>query len=480
MGKKVFSEPLGLQKAKLLRRLSFATVLFFAGAIFTHSAEQTKTGAENSQPRSLSIDGYFDPAKKFISATVRMRFAGTSSQRCLWLPEELDLSSVRCGTAPVLDFKRDSDLLIVEGPGQNELELSYSGRLVCNQNSIAASGGRDIPQTRDPLNDCYFISYGKDFLPHPLADFTPMDFNISVPSGWNCLGSGILRSVHPDPAGKTYIFDNAGSKGMAFIFGNFCQIGSVAALIPIRLHGWPDFQYKNFYAESELVRILSFYSRQFGDLDLPELNVLFRSGRYFSGSSYNGLMVLNVDESWARLSLKERKKTQGELPMSLIDARIDLLAHEMAHQWWGGLVSWKTPADNWITEGLATYSTLLFLREWQGEKTCKKILKKLRRQVKRYAKMGVPADGANLKLKNRDLMVYQALVYAKPALMLLALADTIGEAELGRRLRTFLKNSRGSCVDTAEFLAMLSNGDKNLQGKLEQWICSQGLPAGLV
>jgi hypothetical protein len=479
MGRKNFTGPRRQQKAKPFCRRFFIGALFFVGAVFNLSAEPVKPGVADSQPRSLSIDGFFDPARNFMSATVRLRFAGTSSERCLWLPEQLDLSSVRSGTAPVLDFKRDSDLLIVAGPGQNELELSYSGRLVCNPNPVDASGGRDMVQTGNPLNDCYFISYSKDFLPHPLPDFTPMDFNISVPGEWNCLGSGILRSVRPDPVGKTYIFNDAGSKGMAFVFGNFLQIGSVDALIPIRLHGWPGFQYKNYFAEGELARVLAFYSREFGDLDLPELNVLFRSGRYFSGSSYNGLMVLNVDESWARLSLKERKKTQGELPMSLVDARIDLLAHEMAHQWWGGLVSWKTPADNWITEGLATYSTLLFLREWQGEKTCKKILKKLRQQVKLFAKMGVPADGANLKLKNRNLMVYQALIYAKPALMLLALADKIGAAELGQRLRTFLKDCRGSSVDTTGFLEMLSNGDKGLHERLQQWICSPGLPDGL-
>lgn len=479
MGEKVISGPRRQPKTKPFRSLFFTSALFLVGAVFIRSAEPAKASAANSQPRSLSIDGFFDPARNFMSATVRLRFAGTSGERCLWLPEQLDLSSVRSGSAPVLDFKRDSDLLIVAGPGQNELELSYSGRLVCNPNPVESSGARDMTQTGNPLNDCYFISYSKDFLPHPLADFTPMDFNISVPGEWNCLGSGVLRSVRPDPVGKTYIFDDAGSKGMAFVFGNFRQIGSVDASIPIRLHGWSDFQYKNYFAEGELARVLAFYSREFGDLDLPELNVLFRSGRYFSGSSYNGLMVLNVDESWARLSLKERRKTQGELPMSLVDARIDLLAHEMAHQWWGGLVSWKTPADNWITEGLATYATLLFLREWQGEKTCKKVLKKLRQQVKLYAKMGVPADGANLKLKNRSLMVYQALIYAKPALMLMALADRIGAAELGRRLRTFLKDFRGSSVDTDEFLAMLSGENVELHTKLNRWIYSRELPDGL-
>jgi hypothetical protein len=98
--------------------------------------------------------------------------------------------------------------------------------------------------------------------------------------------------------------------------------------------------------------------------------------------------------------------------------------------------------------------------------------------VKKYAKLGVPADGFKLKLLNRDLKIYQALVYVKPALMLAAMADTIGEGELCRRLRGILKERRCRNLDTAEFLDVLSGGDENLHARLKEWICSRGLPDG--
>ena len=148
--------------------------------------------------------------------------------------------------------------------------------------------------------------------------------------------------------------------------------------------------------------------------------------------------------------------------LALDNAWNDLMAHELAHQWWGGLVSWETVSDNWITEGLATYSSLLFLKECRGEKAFARVLRRFRNDVKRYAGLGVPADGSKLKLLHRDIRIYQALVYAKPALMLAALADTIGEAELCGRLRGFLAERRGRNVGTAEFLARLSAGDERL------------------
>ena len=39
----------------------------------------------------------------------------------------------------------------------------------------------------------------------------------------------------------------------------------------------------------------------------------------------------------------------------------DVLIHELAHQWWGGVISWETYRDEWITEGGAQFSALLYL-----------------------------------------------------------------------------------------------------------------------
>ncbi|MCC6369854.1 MAG: T9SS type A sorting domain-containing protein [Bacteroidia bacterium] len=42
----------------------------------------------------------------------------------------------------------------------------------------------------------------------------------------------------------------------------------------------------------------------------------------------------------------------------------DLMAHELSHHWWGDLITCETQEDMWINEGMATFSSYLFL-EWQ-------------------------------------------------------------------------------------------------------------------
>jgi aminopeptidase N len=186
--------------------------------------------------------------------------------------------------------------------------------------------------------------------------------------------------------------------------------------------------------------------------------------------------VLNVDADRPLRPARVRPDAQGEWPLALSEPGSDLLTHELAHQWWGGLVSWRDPSDNWITEGLATYCSLTYLRQSRGDRVYQGALKRFRRWVKRFAAAGAACDGGKLKLPGRDVRAYQALVYAKPALMLAELAAAVGEGELDRRLRAILESRRGSNLDSREFLEMLSAGDGRQLARLNEWIFAKGLP----
>jgi hypothetical protein len=452
--------------------------LFLAGTFcLLGAAAETALGGDG-RLRSVSIDGYFDPARNFLAATARLRFDGPAGDRSFWLAKELQLHSVRGGTVPAQESSRESGSFLVQCPAENELELNYSGRLAAAVDPFAGTAGSRELGRPAVSDDIRFLSYVTDYYPHPQLDFTPMAMTIRIPSGWNCLGSGVLRSVRPEPAANAYSFENPEAKGLSLVCGRFRQLDLLPGAVPIRLHGWPEFNYRNFFPPASMPRLLSFYSERFGPLPAQELNILFRRGKNLGGISYSGLIVLNIDESWALLTPRQRRNLQARSLLAMDNALSDLLAHELAHQWWGGIVSWQTSADNWLTEGLATYSSLIYLRERKGEKEFRAVLQRFRRSVKRYAGKGVPADGAKLKLLNPDIKVYQALVYVKPALMLAELADTIGEAELCLRLRGILKTQRCRNLGTEQFLGLLSGGDPAVRARLNEWICSRGLPKG--
>ena len=465
------------KSARSLCRVALLIYLIAMAGNLNGSVVAAETGlSANGRLQSMRVDGYFDPGRNFLDATAWLRFVGPAGDKQLWLANELLLRSVRGGSVTVNPFASETGLFVVQCPPENELELSYSGQLAVK------------PDPFDPLpkkgkgaksDDCRFLSYITDYYPHPQLDFTSLEMNMRIPSGWNCLGSGTLRSVHSETDGNTYSFANPEAKGMSLVCGRFQQLGQLAAAVPVRLHGWAGFDYRRYYSDAELAGLISFYLERFGPLGVPEMNILFRRGTNFGGISYSGLIVLNIDEEWALLSPRTSRNREATSLLSLDNAWSDLMSHEVSHQWWGGLISWETVSDNWITEGLATYSSLLFLKKCRGEKAFAGVLQRLRNDVKRYAWLGVPADGSKLKLLQRNVNAYQALVYAKPALMLAALAATIGEDELCRRLRGLLTERRGRNVGTAELLARLSAGDEKMRLRLEAWICARGLPQGL-
>ena len=71
-----------------------------------------------------------------------------------------------------------------------------------------------------------------------------------------------------------------------------------------------------------------------------------------------GLIFLS---SFAFLSPQER----GELHLDSVTSTLNsqVLVHETAHQWWGDLVLWRTYRDQWISEGLSNYSSMLILEQ---------------------------------------------------------------------------------------------------------------------
>ena len=51
-----------------------------------------------------------------------------------------------------------------------------------------------------------------------------------------------------------------------------------------------------------------------------------------------------------------------------------MVAHEVAHQWWGNLVTAESYQDGWILEALAQYSSMLWFEKKKGSKAMEEVL----------------------------------------------------------------------------------------------------------
>ncbi len=105
------------------------------------------------------------------------------------------------------------------------------------------------------------------------------------------------------------------------------------------------------------------------------------------------------------------------------------VSHETAHQWWGNVVAWRSYRDQWLSEGFAEYSALLYTAKRDNAKAQRDLMSQMRERLKgvpvttvgvgkgRLYDVGPIILGHRLNT-SKTFGAYQALIYNKGALVL--------------------------------------------------------------
>lgn len=146
-----------------------------------------------------------------------------------------------------------------------------------------------------------------------------------------------------------------------------------------------------------------------------------------------------------------------------------LVAHELAHQWFGnsvGVAAWK---HIWLNEGFACYAEWLW-SEQNGGMSADGLARQFRRDLSgRALDITVGDPGPTLMFDDR--------VYKRGALTLHALRRTIGDEPFFDLLRSWALTHRFGTVTTDDFRALAATfSDKLLDRLFEGWLFSTALP----
>ena len=136
--------------------------------------------------------------------------------------------------------------------------------------------------------------------------------------------------------------------------GNFDTIEGKADGIPIRVIAPKGRVQNGQYALESAEKILHYYDDYFGvKFPLPKLDLIAVSG----GGSFGGAM-----ENWGGIVFAESALLYDPATSSQTQQEriFEVIAHEMAHQWFGDLVTMAWWDNLWLNEGFA---------EWMGEST---------------------------------------------------------------------------------------------------------------
>jgi aminopeptidase N len=155
---------------------------------------------------------------------------------------------------------------------------------------------------------------------------------------------------------------------------------------------------------------------------------------------------------------------------------IGIVSHELAHQWWGDLITLRSWGHAWMNESFGTYSDYLYFRHDRGEdegavNLQNKLAAYLREARTRYIRP-IVSDRYD---KPEDM--FDSHSYPKGALVLHMLRSILGDEIFFKTLSQFLHRYAFDAVDTADFIRSVKTvTGQNLDWFFDQWLFKPGHP----
>jgi Peptidase family M1 domain len=181
------------------------------------------------------------------------------------------------------------------------------------------------------------------------------------------------------------------------------------------------------------------------------------------------------------------------------------IAHETAHQWWGNIVAWRSYRDQWLSEGFAEYSGILYTSLRKDYKASVNMVDEMRNSLKepprtqlgygkgRLNEVGPLILGHRLDT-SKTYGAYSTLVYNKGALVLRMLHFLFTDPNTGNgdaffaMMKDFVEKYRNNVASTDDFRIVANRhfanspiarkyGVKDLNWFFRQWVYETGLPS---
>lgn len=335
-----------------------------------------------------------------------------------------------------------------------------------------------------PRYETFFFSQSGNWYPSPPKDdFFTCRLRVSVPAEYNCVAVGELQVEKPGeiplPGSadqsqglKSFSFSSDEPvKYMSFLVGKFGLIKETPWPIPVKYYASTELMEKKPFVFDQAVNIVGFFSRIFGPYPFGKLDVVLRSWPTAGGFSPPSYVIVN-DVPWL---VKERYFGLNESPVGLAKHDDFFLAHEIAHQWWGQGVTFSSYRDQWLSEGLAQYSALSYIREKYGQAAFLAAIRKFSRWVDKKSYKGPVLLGS--RLSHLDYDAYQTLVYNKPAIVLFMLEDLIGREKVWAGLRNYFSRYKAKAARTQSLIKVLEEAaGRELGVFFRSWLYSHNLP----
>ncbi len=302
------------------------------------------------------------------------------------------------------------------------------------------------------------------------------DLTAMVPADQMAVSNMPIASTANAPDGKKEVTFQTTPKMSSYLLffgvGEFGRISQKVGKTDVGIVMGKGNEEKARFALKSAVDLLPYYNDYFGvDYPLPKLDNIAGPGQsqFFSAMENWGAIF-----SFESILLDDPKVT-SEAGRQAIYA---VNGHEMAHQWFGDLVTMSWWDDLWLNEGFASWmetkATAHFNPEWQVE---------LSRVGGREAAMGLDSFQTThpvvqkIKTVEQTSQAFDAITYSKGEAVITMLENYAGEDVWRDGIRTYMKkHAYGNTVTNDLWSAVENAGAKGLVAIADDFTTKPGIP----
>ncbi|MEJ7588623.1 MAG: M1 family metallopeptidase [Ferruginibacter sp.] len=296
-----------------------------------------------------------------------------------------------------------------------------------------------------------------------VSDKAGVDFMVTAPDHYKVISNGILVEESSMGAHKKFTHWSEAvplpTKVMVIGLADFA-VNYAGNVDCIQVSSWVFREDKKngFYDYAQAMEILPFFIRQVAPYPYKKL------------ANVEAITIFGGMENASAIFYNERTIT-GKRGYSE-----ELIAHEIAHQWFGNSATESGWPHVWLSEGFATGFANMYLENKYGPDTLKARLKKQRKEVIEFSRIRFTPIVDSSEKKN-FLVLLNRNSYEKAGWVLHMLRRKLGDSLFAKGVRNYYANYAGRNASTPDLQKVMEDvSGTNLKDFFQQWLYSPGHP----